>query len=517
VRCTGLSAACLAGVLLAATAGRGQTSPGPASRTVLATGVAAPLGFVGDEVAVRDGAGIVALGRGTRRRLLADHGIRGATASADVVAVVHSNVAPRGIARSIVVDVGRPKEAEPQEPPGPRAGARPGDRTELLAGPPGGALHRVLRCTGSASVAPEDGPQPVASGSGVAWSGCDRRSVVLDSGGAQRVLPADGYVIALALAGRRLGWIAARAGRTPPVLHLLDLDRPEEATVTTLGPTFVDSAELVLAADGRAVARVNRDDGTATFICRGFELAAGQAAPATLADGPCSTVVAFLASGALRVAAAPQKPTVLELSRTGADGVVHPLVGGRLVAPSYAVDGDRVATLRQTCRSTELALEPEAPAAPVALPACPLVLGSGDLHATEAGAVDIAVRCPASCRVMYASLSGRRVELGAFAAEDRVVRAGDTTHFTLRLDAVQRRTLRRRHRVGVTVLLSGNDLTFVTAMRTLVAPRLGEARRLTTRSCVLHPPDRQHGERRAARSRTALGYRRYIACFVQDV
>ena len=467
---SGLSAVCLAGLLLAATAGRGQTSGGPASRTVLATGVGPPVGFVGDEVAVRDGAGIVALGPGTRRRLLADRRIRGATASADVVAVVHSNVTPPGITRSFVSDFVRPKEAEPQEPPGPRAGAQPGDRTELLAGPPGGALHRVLRCTGSASVAPEDGPQPVASGSGVAWSGCDRRSVVLDSGGARRVLPAHGYVIALALAGRRLGWVAARAGRTPPVLHLLDLDRPEEATVTTLGHTFVDSADLVLA-DGRAVARVRRDDGTATITCTGFELAAGQAAPATLADGPCSTVVAFLTSGALRVAAAPQKPTVLELSRTGADGVVHPLVSGRLVAPSYAVDGDRVATLRQTCRSTELALEPEAPAAPVALPACPLVLGSGDLHATEAGAVDIAVRCPASCRVTSASLSGRRVALRAFAAVDRVVRVGDVAHVTLRLDAAQRRTLRRRHRVGVTVLLSGSDLTFMTAMRRLVAPR----------------------------------------------
>ena len=173
----------------------------------------------------------------------------------------------------------------------------------------------------------------------------------------------------------------------------------------------------------------------------------------------------------LRVAPAPQKPTVLELSRTGADGVVHPLVGGRLFAPSYAVDGDRVATLRQTCRSTELALEPEAPAAPVAPPACPLVLGSGDLRATEAGAVDIAVRCPASCRVTSASLSGRRVALEAFAAVDRVVRAGDRAHFTLRLDAVQRRRLHRRHRVGVTVLLSGSDLTFMTATRTLVAPK----------------------------------------------
>jgi hypothetical protein len=430
-----------------------SAQPPPQQRELLTVPTGSLLiGFAGNKVVVQDRAGLLAVGEGTApKRVLRDAAIRGAAAVSDsLVAVVHSNVPqqalPGGLARA-----GEPLPLDP-----PRTGVRASDRTVLLAGA-AGKLRPVVRCSGAAASVPEDKIAPVVDASAVAWEGCDGRSVVVEDGAHRENLPADGRVLAIAMAGGRLGWIATPGDRRPAVLHLVDLDHPGSEASKPVGAGFADTAALVVAPDGRIAASVMRTSPSGAAVCEQLPVSAGTTLAQNARVTPCSHIVGFPTSGELHttaVDAALTDPTP-SLVRVNADGTAHELVNANGYAPMFAISGDRIATLRPTCTHTELALEPDAPTQPAPLPTCPLTVSPDDLHADPAGRVSIHISCPAACVPSGVVIAAPGLTL--IGKGSGRLAAGGATTLHVQLTADQRRLLRHRRHLTVMVYINGLD------------------------------------------------------------
>ena len=455
----GLRASCAALliVLCGGIAGCGDASEptsaaAAASSSVTVDASVEPVALSSDGVVALDDHGVLRIQGHRRQRLFRNGDVLGAAASEQRLAAIVGRADERGPVRS---DFVRADDADRFAD-----GAGTG-RTRVLAGPVGSRLREVEDCpaTRRAVVA------PAVTGATVAWRGCGGNTVEVDQDGRRSALVAGGTPVALAAAGRLVGWIAARGGHQSAVVKVADLDTGTTVSVgevPAVSPT--STASLALTAAGRSRAMIARVDDRANAYCEAFSAETG----GSLEDRGrvvCAPA-ALTATGMIGLRPGPSGSVELALSD---DDGRHGVAIARARPASrirFAVDERRVAYTHPTCTEQTLTVvsTDQLPATARA-PRCPLRVSTRRVRAGSSGRVRIRVACPRGCRLDPGAgiLILGRAGVALNGGRGVVRRSSGHVRLAFTLSARAQRRLKARNRIRATVALTGLDGTQASA------------------------------------------------------
>ena len=453
----GLRTTCTAVIVIALCGGIAGCGEAREPAAVTASSVAVdpslePVGLTSDGVVALDGRGVVRIQGHRRQRLLTRGDLLAATASDRRLAVIVGRTDRAGYRSAFVLADHADRYAD-----GPETG-----RTRVLAGTLGGRLREVADCSATrrAVIA------PAVAGATVAWRGCDGHTIEVDQDGRRSALVAGGTPVALAAAGRLVGWLAARGRHQPAVVKIADLDTGTTVSAGEVPPVSpMSTAGLALTGAGRARATIARVDDQANAYCEEFS-----AGPGGQLEGRERVVCApavLTAAGAITLR--PGASGSVELTLSDDDGKHSVPIASSHEASRirFVAEGRRTAYTRPTCTQQTLTVTSlDQLPTPAPVPRCPLKITTRRVRASSSGKVYIRVACSHGCRLdpgAGALILGRA---GA-ALNDRpgvVRRSGGHVRLAFTLSARARRLLKAQHQIRATVTLTGLDGTQASAV-----------------------------------------------------
>lgn len=426
----------------------------PAAISSVAVGPSVePVGLTSDGVVALDGRGIVRIQGHRRQRLVTRGDLLAATASEQRLAVIVGRRATRARYRSDFV----PADEADRYADGPGTG-----RTRVLAGTLGGRLREVADCaaTRRAVVA------PAVAGATVAWRGCDGHTVEVDQDGRRSALVAGGTPVALAAAGRLVGWIAARGRHQPAVVKVADLDTGTTVSageVPAVSP--LSTAGLALTAAGRSRAMIAQVDDQANAYCEAFSAEPGR--PLEDRGRVVCAPAALTEAGAITLR--PGATGSVELTLSDDDGRHNVPVASSHDASRirFVAEDRRIAYTRPTCTQQTLtvaSIDQLPTLAPV--PRCPLKITTRRARASSAGQVHIRVACSRGCRLDPGAgmLILGQASVALSNGRSVVRRPGGHVRLAFTLSARARHLLKAQQQIRATVTLTGLEGTQASAV-----------------------------------------------------